>query len=84
MHYDLADIGAILTRHDNDRPGYRVGDRLLFDRLADALHVKGGTVYGLLADARAILTADYDRAVKAAADRQGCPGHPVERMTGQR
>lgn len=84
MRYDLADIGAILTHHDNDRPGYRVGDRLLFDRLADALHVKGGTIHQLVRDARAILAADYDRAVKATADRQGCPGHPVERMTGQR
>lgn len=58
MRYDLADIGAILTHHDNDRPGYRIGDRQLFDSLAAALHVKGGTVYGLLADARAILATD--------------------------
>lgn len=82
MHYDLATIGTIVDKHNRDVPGYRIGDGQLFDRLADALGVKGGTIYGLLADARAILTADYDRAVKAAADRVCPPGHPVERMIG--
>lgn len=82
MHYDLAALGSIIAHHDSGRPGYRIGDAQLFDRLAEELGYQGGTIYQLIGDARAILTADYDRAVKATADRQGYPSHPVERMIG--
>lgn len=82
MRYDIAAIGAIIAHHDSGRPGYRVGDVQLFDRLAEELGVKGGTIYQPIGDARAILAAEAEREVRAMADRVYLPGHPVERMIG--
>lgn len=82
MRYDIAAIGSIIAHHDSGRPGYRIGDARLFDRLAEELGAKGGTIHQLVRDARAILAAEFDREVRAMADRVHLPGHPVERMIG--
>lgn len=82
MRYDIAAIGAIIAHHDSGRPGYRVGDVQLFDRLAEELGVKGGTIHQLVRDARVILATEVDRDVRAMADRAYFPGHPIERMIG--
>jgi len=50
--FRLMQLQAIMRLHDEDHPGYHVGDDGFLQTLLDCLDWKGGTIHDALAEAR--------------------------------